>query len=331
MISVVFYHCILIWQGKWFPDWFPDITITKSSKILGVMALWFNSFHIYCFTLVSGYLFYFIKFEKKGYQQFLPFIKLKIKRLIVPYLFIAFAWIIPIYYIFFGYPIKNIFNDFILAMHSSQLWFLIMLFNVFLIAWPLSNIFAKHHLVGMFIALGFYILYIVESYFINYNIFNLSTACKYLIIFWCGFKMRQLNTDFFKKIPIFVYISADFLIFLLWWIRKPFSNSFITITQIVLYFLLHIIGAIAAFLILQKIASFWKWQNCKYFLFFSKCSMSVYLLHMQIVFIFIYLTNNMMSPCLHSISNFIVTTGVSLLISSLLLRFRITKFLIGEK
>ena len=65
MLLVVFYHSILYWNGQWFigkPEF--------ASPLFSIIAQWLNTFHIYAFTLVSGYLFYYLKFEKGKYGNF---------------------------------------------------------------------------------------------------------------------------------------------------------------------------------------------------------------------------------------------------------------------
>ena len=80
MLIVVIYHCILFWKGTWFTG-----NPVYESKLLDILATWMNSFHIYGFTLVSGYLFHYLKCEKTKYDRFVPFVINKFKRLLVPY------------------------------------------------------------------------------------------------------------------------------------------------------------------------------------------------------------------------------------------------------
>lgn len=65
-------HCI--WTGTWVTN-----NPIYDLEILSRMASWINSFHIYGFTLVSKYLFYFLKHEKGKYSRFLSFAANKAK------------------------------------------------------------------------------------------------------------------------------------------------------------------------------------------------------------------------------------------------------------
>ena len=85
-----------------------------------------------------------------------------------------------------------------------------------------------------------------------------------------------------------------------------------------------------AFVILQKIAARVHWDNM-YFTFLSKRSMSVYLLHQQAIYFFIYWLNGLVNPYLHAAINFVGSLVVSLVIASILMKFSFTRYLIGEK
>ena len=122
MILIVFYHSILFWNGTWFTE-----NPVKISECLGKVAEWLNSFHIYTFTMVSGYIFGYLKLEKGKYSAFVPFLKSKARRLCVPYIFLAILWVIPVHCLFFGSDLAELFRKYILVTSPRQLWILIML------------------------------------------------------------------------------------------------------------------------------------------------------------------------------------------------------------
>lgn len=134
MLLVVLGHSTIFWTSNWFVQ-SPIIP----SKSLCYFSKWINSFHIYGFTLVSGYIFAF-KMTIGGYNKYLVFVINKIKRLIIPYVFVAIIWVIPITEYFFQWDRSEIFKRYILCTGPSQLWFLWMLFWVFILAWPLWKI-----------------------------------------------------------------------------------------------------------------------------------------------------------------------------------------------
>lgn len=146
MVFVVLYHSLLFWGN----NWFTAIQPLTEAKPLYYLALFLNSFHIFGFTLVSGYLFYYSKFEKqsRSYQYYRKFIVNKALRLLIPYLFVSLVWAIPISVFFFKYGWKEIFVNFGLGVSPSQLWFLLMLFFVFMFFFPISPFIRNHNLIG---------------------------------------------------------------------------------------------------------------------------------------------------------------------------------------
>ena len=91
MLFVIFGHAVNFWNGNWFKVYSPVFECNP----LAALSRWVNSFHIYAFTLVSGYLFS-SKISGGGYSKLRLFVANKGKRLLVPYLFAAFVWVIPI-------------------------------------------------------------------------------------------------------------------------------------------------------------------------------------------------------------------------------------------
>ena len=325
MLLVVIYHCILYWGGKWFVG-----SPVFSAPALSIFAEWLNSFHIYAFTLVSGYLFYYLKCEKGKYGRFLPFVANKSKRLLIPYVFVSMVWVIPFAAYFFRYTPWDIMLKFGLGTAPNQLWFLLMLFGLFVMFYPLTAIFQKHNIGGAAIALAFYGIGLLGSAVLP-NVFQVFSSCTYLPMFWLGFKLRQYGSQQLRKIPSVVWIVADVSLFILMRKLTEFDGLFFTLLRQGLRFLLHVIGSLMAFVVLQKIADHVKWAKSKVFGILSKNSMPLYLLHQQVIYVFISLLNGVVNPYIHAGVNFIGAMAISLLIAALLMKFKWTKYLIGEK
>ena len=323
MLSVVLYHSILYWGGNWFVG-----EPVFSSRLLSVLADWMNTFHIYAFTLVSGYLFCFLKVENGKYGKIVPFIKNKVFRLLVPYAFVLFLWVVPFSYVFNGEV--NIVNNILLGINPAQLWFLLMLFWVFIIFRLLADFFEKHTLLGAFVVLGFYGVSIIGAMLVP-NMLQIWRGFGYLIFFWIGFKIRQIPISIVRGIPSFVWGVAHTGLFVLVELVSGYDSTLTKIGVIPLKLALYVCGAISAFVVLQRIATKVNWYKNKIFLLFSKNSMPIYLFHQQIVYIFVYLLNGVVNPYVNSLVNFVAATGISLLISVVLMRFKTTRFLIGEK
>lgn len=325
MLLVVAYHCLVFWTGTWFTG----KPVINSNTISNV-SLWMNSFHIYGFAMVSGYFFFFLKCEKGKYLSFTPFAANKAKRLLVPYVFISLVWVIPFAMYYFHFDAVEIIKRYILGTSPNQLWFLLMLFFVFMIFYPLTSFFEKHNIGGAIIVIGIYGIGLIVSKKLP-NVFQVFRACMYLPLFWLGFKIRQYGSQRLMRIPSLVWVAADVLLFTLVQYLSGFDATIIKLLNLGLSFLLHIIGALMAFAVLQKLANRVNWKESKVFTLLSKNSMPVYLFHQQVIYVFISLLNGVINPYLHAGINFIGAMAVSLLISTLLMKFKWTRFLIGEK
>lgn len=324
MILVVVYHCALFWTG----DWFTGNPIYSSTS-LEWFSMWLNSFHIYGFTLVSGYLFYYIKYEKLGYESFQKFVIIKVKRLIIPYVFVATVWVVPIQFHFFRYDILTIVNNYILAKSPNQLWFLLMLFIVFVLYYPLSK-WMKNNYYGIIIILLMYKLGLYADETIG-NLLMLNRALKYILLFWIGFKIREGKMDFIWKIPSWIYIVIDILLFVFSTKYLPGSIYYLKDIDMLCDALLHCLGAVMSFVVLQRIASDISWNKSKILAKLTKYSMPIYLFHQQIIYFSIHWFNGKIVPWLHFVLNMVVTLIVVLIISKILMSFKVTRYLIGEK
>ena len=325
MLLVVAYHCMVFWTGTWF---------TKNpifeSKVFLILSLWMNSFHVYGFVLVSGYLFYFLKCEREKYLNFVQLACNKVKRLIVPFIFVSIFWAIPFARYYLHTEAIEIFKNYVLGISPSQLWFLLMLFFVFVLFYPLTNFFEEHNVEGTLTVLVIYGMGFVGA-IVFPNIYQIFTACTYLPLFWLGFKIRQYGSQRMMKIPSVVWIVSDVLLFNLIQYISGLDGIGIKILNLGLTFILHIIGAMTAFVVLQKLANKVKWKESTWFTYLSENSMIVYLFHQQIVYVFITLLNGIVTPYLHAAINFVGAMLISLMISTLLMKFKWTRFLIGEK
>ena len=134
-----------------------------------------------------------------------------------------------------------------------------------------------------------------------------------------------------EKIPWFIWLLADGVVFFL---SKETGRRdgiiFILLSQGT-NLLLHIIGAVMAFFVLQKVSNIIKWKKSKMFMYFSCHSMPIYLFHQQIIYFFIYYFNGKLHPYINTLINFIGAMLISIIMSDVLMRFKITRFFIGEK
>lgn len=309
--------------------WLDNQPVIFKSKVLSILAVWFNTFHIYGFTLVSGYIFQYLKYEKDKYQKFLLFIVNKAKRLLVPYAFVAIIWVIPISYALFSYTSKDIIFKYLLCTGPSQLWFLWMLFDIFCFVWIISN-WLKNDFIAIFIScIAWLIGYVCGTRFPN--IFCIWTAFNYLPFFILGMKLREKNTCFLYKVPTILFVFMQLVLFVVYQITSSNSTILYRLVNLIALYSAHILGALMSFFVLRWLAEKVDWKNNKLFMMFSKYSMTIYLFHQQIIYVTIIWLNGKVNPYVHSFVNFLVALVLSSFISALLMKFKVTRILIGEK
>ena len=320
MLFVVFYHSMAMYgDGRWGP-----FQPAAEIPVLTPIVAWFNSFHIYAFTLISGYIFYHIKFENGRYQKYRSFLLNKAKRLLLPYAFVSIVWAVPVYIYFFGSG--NVVDNFVLGKAPNQLWFLLMLFWVFAMIWPLSNLLDQKLIWGSaMIAILHCIGYIAP------NFYCFGAGLQYLLFFYIGFVLRKLDfvEAILHKIPSCLYLLIDISLFALTWILRDKNELIIRIVRLGLNVVLHAVGAISAFIILQRVVHcFGRLRSMLSVL--SKHSMSIYLIHQQLIYFSICLLNGMVSPCILILVNFVFSLLISLTFSILMSKSKFTKALLGS-
>lgn len=329
MVLIVLYHSILFWSENWF---LVVGTPVFQCQLLKYLAVWLNSFHIYTFSLVSGYIFFYVKDEQKRYRDFLSFLKNKTKRLIIPYFFVSLIWVIPAKIFFRESFFIPALLDVFLGIGCAQLWFLLMLFFVFIIAYALYPIIESNNKIIMF----FLFLILLQCSLLGTvqkipNYFQINNVLKHLPLFVLGMKLRQNKTCWLRNIPVWLYVLADiFLCIVFILLKNKTDNSIIAVMLIVIGILLNFVGALMFFFVTQKIIgsrNFYK----NVFPFFFKRSMVVYLFHQQIVYFSLWIFNGKINPYFHATVNFFFAFLISILIGSFLMHFKYTRFLLGEK
>lgn len=312
MMVVVFYHSINFWNG----NWFNVVPMYRESYILPILAKWLNTFHIYCFTFISGYIYYYIKKEKNKYADFKIFLTKKIYRLIIPYCSTALLWVIPITQIFYKYSVKEIIYKYILATSPSQLWFLLMLFWVFVFFWKVSDY--NSDKVVLIFSLSCYLVGTIFAFLLP-NFFCIFTGLQYVLYFSLGYLYRKHYYKInIKRIGI-ISVVFNIILFIL---SQKINNKWLAYIVIQLA---HISGAVGFYGILQIIADKFDWRRLRVVNIFMKYSMTIYLFHQQIIYFVIYFLNGRILPEINALINFIIAIILSIFVSILLSKNRITR------
>lgn len=329
VLFIILYHSMIVFASK---SWFrvPE----HPSMVLGVIAQFLNSFHIYTFTFISGYIYYYIRNEEDRYNNITIFIVNKIKRLIIPYIFVTLVWVIPVYVYFFDVTSEDIIVKFLVADSPEQLWFLLMLFWVFIIYHVLSPYINLHYIIGTEMIFMLYFVGAVWDFTLDY--FQIFKGMQFILFFHLGFCWRKFGEKWGNKIyqiPSIILVVGQVILFVLSvYIGRLNHNFIIKIMDLgVSSTLTHTYGSISCFIVFQKIVAQKCMKNNRFLTIVSKNGMCMYLFHQQIIYFVLAIVMNRIPSIVMVAITFVVTTGVSLVVSMILTRFRVTRLLVGEK
>lgn len=325
MLFVVLGHSASLWATS---GWFVTAPVYPS-VFLGLIADWLGSFHIYCFVLVSGYIFAYLKYECGKYNNWKQFIYAKFWRLIIPYFFVSLLWCAPFYYFFYKCGFSTIIKRFILGTGPSQLWFLLMLFQVFLYAYIFSDLFIKKTKLLAVIALFMYAISIIGNTIVQ-NYYQIFTSMQFYLCFFVGMCLRYYKVKWTKEIHLLMFVLVDLSLFGINIVLNHQNTLICKILNLGCSCLLHLMGAIMAFFVIYRFTEKIGIYKLKLFQLLEEHSFTIYLFHQQIIYICIYFLNGKVNNYLLFISNFIVSIVFSLFISIILKNNKFTKRLVGE-
>lgn len=323
MLLVVLYHSCLFFNGKWFTT----ITPVYEAKYLQIFTFWLNTFHIQTFTFASGFLFFYLKSIGK-YKDTKKDIINRAKRLLLPLIITIVFWALPFNIYYFGFDFSKIFHKYILMENPSQLWFLPMLFWQFVI----FNIFyknIKHKKIELvvFFAVSILIGGILQK--LNLNYFNIAKAVQFLIYFYLGGYVYKNKDKIFKYRKV-IYIIVIPLLFYILFTYSIDNISIIKYINYVIEPILSCVEVIALYFIFDYLVNIKKINfNNKFVKILSDNSFGIYLFHQQIIMITITIFNGLVHPIIQCLLSFIISISISLLITLLLKKNKITKFMFG--
>ena len=182
-----------------------------------------------------------------------------------------------------------------------------MLFWIFVIFGPISNIITNRKKLGLIIILVCYCIGRFGAFIPNY--YCIRTGLMYLPFFYIGFVLRRWKFDWVRSIPSYVYLGVDIGLFAL--------N------------ILEVVEAVMAFMVLQRICVRISDRNIMQS--FSKYSMSIYLVHQQLIYFSIGLFGNSVHPGILVILSFMISLFVSYIFAMLMSKTKATRFLVGSK
>lgn len=163
------------------------IPVAFQSAFLTRFTNYIYAFHMPLFVMLSGCI-YGYGIEKGKYTKFFPFIKNKVKKLLIPYFAFGVLYVAPVMCILGvtndGY-IKYIVSGIILSLNSRHLWYILALFWIFLIFILLRPLLTKG-ICGLVIMGGISLVLWFGGSKIAPSLFQLPAAFNYQIFFFLG-------------------------------------------------------------------------------------------------------------------------------------------------
>ena len=324
MILVVLYHAMLFFGGTWFTVAKPE----GGGEYLYYIAKWIGTFHIQTFAMASGYLFYYLRKEKNRYNNPAKDIKKRAKRLLVPYLFTILLWIMPIGCLFYKFSLKDIIENYVLMLRPDQLWFLIMLFVVFVF----------FVLIGKKIKLSFrnlVIIYVITTglglllskFSINY--FQIANSVRYILYFYLGGYIYENHKKISLK-QVGIMILGIILLYALVLLFRNVNNTFLAVGIRYAEILVSVLEVSVIYYLFSKLIEKRKsLVNSRIYHIFEQNSFGIYLFHQQIIYFVIIWLNGLVYPIVQAILSFVIALFTSLIISLILRRWKVTRFMFG--
>lgn len=308
MFFVVLYHCMIFFGG----NWINFISPIKKVDLIYQIAIFINSFHIQTFCMASGYLYFYNKLNNNNKNNDFDFIINKIKKLIIPYLLICMFWVIPfnVYFSKVNY-FSNLCNI-LLGIKCGQLWFLVMLFDIFIIfcLFFKKQAFTYKELAIVFLlsTIGSQILFKLE-----FNYFQIAVAVQFIFYFYLGGFILN-NEKKITKTKIVLILICLIILIPVSYIKTKFS-----LIQILIKFISILKSALEVviiYIIASKLAT--KIFKFKIYKVFEKNSFGIYLFHQQILYVILFIINGKFNVYIQLSITFIMCLIMSLVITLVL-------------
>lgn len=278
-----------------------------SSKILVSITNFIYGFHMPLFIFISGAVYCLCVKELEKYKDTFKFIVKKFKRLMIPYFVFGIFYVTPIMIIFHftnNNIIEYIIKGILLCLNSRHLWFLYYLFIYFLIYKLIVKEKPNAVFIGSLIAISLL------------KIPLLSDLSLYAIYFTMGFIFNDYYDIYFKSLKVNIMIICALLviyvlsIYLNWTILVVNSVGIVTFGTLLSLFKIN--------------------EKNKFYKLLLDNSMGIYLFHPMIIYIlFYYWGQYNVSPIILSLVIFIISFGISLILTILLRKTKL-KFILGE-
>ena len=267
ILLVVLGHITILYSGDGSLDYLPQ------NKITNIITSAIYIFHMPLFVSLSGAI-YSIGYENGKYLHFIPFINNKIKRLIVPFIFVGVFFLAPTLVIFkmTNMSFTECVGNILFCCGSERhLWYLPALFWIFTIVWFFTK--SKIKVEIMFILSV--LIAVICSLFLKFNFFALWNAIQYLPYFILGILINNYKT-IRNSLMLFVGVFIFFTTAIILWFSDISLLDNVCRLLMPCGIIMALI-AIARMIVPIKANNFLSWL--------LKQSFAVYLFHIMIIYV----------------------------------------------
>lgn len=293
ILAVVLGHCTLAFTDGWV------LNTNINSNFCRYISAYVNSFHVHILVFISGAVYYFCKIENRRYKTFIELFNNKFKRLVIPYIVIGSFYMIPTWRILNlkkGSYIDNILI-LILGKDFGYVWFLIMLFNIFIIFY-----FIEKFILSKSIFFNI-LLFMTISFFSGYltSVFKMNRAASYLLYFYIGYlsyqyinKINFTIKNIYKWRYIIVMIDTILICYLINFPNKiPHIKIITTLIKFNIPIIIVMLALVKFYIISIEICKFNDKNDVAIINILHKYNFSIYLLHEPIIMIILsYIVKN---------------------------------------
>lgn len=289
------------------------------SDLIGYVSLYIYSFHMPLFVFVSGSV-YAYQTEVLGRSTgFSAFIKKKAKRLLIPYVVFGLLLI----FLMFGCGLRSNLSDYIingilLSKDSRHLWFVLMLFEVFVLFYLMNRCLQMLHCPKWALVVLSLVCYLSSNYFPY--ILQISNAFRYVFWFTLGYVFLLYKNEV-RRIVVYSVCVVFLFAYLVIEHHVSFDIPFFS----------TITACAGIILVYSFSCDFKSISRTPFFRLVSKNSFGIYLYHVFIIYLmFFFLKELSISAFLLSLSVLFVSIFLSALLTELTRKLGLGK-IIGEK
>lgn len=302
-----------------------------SVSALSFLFGWIDGFGFEAFALVSGYVFYYLKFEKDGgLAKNARFLDDKAKRLLGPYVAVAACWSAPICWLLWG-P-DELAARYLWGCEPGRLELLLALFWLFVGFWRAADFIDRRPLEGAALV---FLCFVVGRVSVPWGLGRALECAPY---FYVGFMIRRgdWTGKFLTKIPSWSYWTIYTALFIVWRNSSAFkeyfqqyeyfNKYFFEAGAIGVRFFMALVGATASFVVLRRVVERLKENGV--WRFWAKRGFTIFLFHQPFVYLVYFGLEGRVPPLFVAALSVILSLTGSVFLAELASKTKWARFLL---